>query len=449
VALNIDPSRPLRTIPQLTALLEAIDGAEPGDESFAVEWKRTLELNKASGRFAIAKCILGMGNRAVEAAGRSFGGLGYMVVGMEPRNVVGMPSIDYADLQPQIEAYTGEDGPSWSPQQVTYEGQNILVITVEAPADGDRIHPLRKSYQSDQRGERGHDKGAILVRHHAMTEPATVADIRELERRLLAGQPSVEAIDDIVATPSGAVQVIQVTDDAVNKRQTEEEEAFPPQADVTSGPASTPFGLPTFKVNTTPQAERERYERERVRYLHAFNAALKPHSIRTAVERHPAPFELAITNNSRTALQELEIRVTVPEGVQIFGANDDLGQMPRPPKPPSNSVIASFQDNIDWQQHTSAALRANFDHFSISRKRREVTFTIRSIHAGQTEKTDSVLLVTGTGRISGEAPSTRWDAEVHITASNRADAWHGSVQLGPTSSMLADGQLLPRATIVT
>lgn len=448
MALNIDPSRPLRTIPQLTALLEAIDGAEPGDESFAVEWKRPLELNKASGRFAIAKCILGMGNRAVEAAGRSFGGLGYMVVGMEPRNVVGMPSIDYADLQPQIEAYTGEDGPSWSPQQVTYEGQNILVITVEAPADGDRIHPLRKSYQSDQRGERGHDKGAILVRHHAMTEPATVADIRELERRLLSGQPSVEAIDDIVATPSGAVQVIEVTDDAVKHRQTKEEEAFPPQTDATSGPASSPFGFPTFTINTTPRAERERYERERVQYLRDFNAALKPHAIRTAVERHPAPFELAITNNSRTALQELEIRVTMPEGILIFGANDDLGQMPRPPKPPSTSAFASLQENIDWQHHTSAALRANFEHFSISRGRREVTFTMKSIHAGQTEHTDSVLLVTGAGAISGDMPTRRWSVEVQITASNRADAWHGSAQLAPTSSVLSDRQLLPGQTVV-
>ena len=447
MALSIDPSRPLRTIPQLTALLDAIDGAEPGDESFAVEWKCPLELNKASGRFAIAKCILGMRNRAVEAAGRSFGGLGYMVVGMEPRNVVGMPSIDYADLQPQIEAYTGEDGPSWSPQQVTCEGQNILVITVEAPAAGDRIHPLRKSYQSDQRGERGHDKGAILVRHHAMTEPATVADIRELERRLLAGQPSVRAIDDIVATPSGAVQVIQVTDDAVKHRQTEEEEAFPPQTDATSGPASSPFGFPTFEINTTPREERERYERERVQYLRDFNAALEPHAIRTAVERHPAPFELAITNNSRTALQELEIRVTMPEGVLIFGANDDLGQMPRAPKPPSTSVF-SLQDNIDWQHHTSAALRANFDHFSISRERREVTFTMKSIHAGQTEHTDSVLLVTGAGAISGDVPTTRWSAEVQITASNRADAWHGSAHLAPTSSVLSDRQLLPGPTVV-
>ncbi len=203
-----------------------------------------------------------------------------------------------------------------------------------------------------------------------------------------------------------------------------------------------------MKVNTTPQEERERYERERVQYLRDFDAALKPHAIRTAVERHPAPFELAITNNSRTAVQELEIRVTTPDGVLIFGANDDLGQMPRPPKPPSNSVFASLQDNIDWQHHTSAALRANFDLFSISSDRREVTFTIKSIHAGQTEKTDSVLLVTGIGTISGDVPSTRWDAEVHITASNRADTWHGSVQLGPTSSVLADGQLLPRATVV-
>lgn len=185
MALNIDTSRPLRTQRQLGDLLTAIDGANASDESYSVEWKSAFDLRKAAGHFPVAKCILGMGNRPVRKAKAMFEGCAYMVVGMEPGSVLGVDVPDYADLQPWIETYTGADGPDWSPQQVTYKGVTVLVITVESPRDGDQAHPLRKTYSpppktaDGRKPSRGYSEGTLFVRHLMTSNPAGIIGHRD------------------------------------------------------------------------------------------------------------------------------------------------------------------------------------------------------------------------------------------------------------------------------
>lgn len=87
VALAFDTSRaPLR--PQdFQDLVRAVAEAGVVDESSWVEWKGTLDLPTPEAKAVVARCIVGLANRTLEAASRFCEGRGYMVVGAEPGRV--------------------------------------------------------------------------------------------------------------------------------------------------------------------------------------------------------------------------------------------------------------------------------------------------------------------------------------------------------------------------
>src|SRR4051794_22029323 len=86
VALALDTTRALRTLPELRALVEAVrDAPRSEPETDALEWKRGLDLaSKAEDRFNLARHVLGMGNRTPVVASRTFEGCAYLLVGVEP-----------------------------------------------------------------------------------------------------------------------------------------------------------------------------------------------------------------------------------------------------------------------------------------------------------------------------------------------------------------------------
>ncbi|HMR94853.1 MAG TPA: hypothetical protein PKE05_04905 [Microthrixaceae bacterium] len=118
MALDIDTSEPLRGIRDLLRLVDAVYRAAPNDESRSVEWKSTLDLESKAGCFSIARTILGFSNRMPGVAAAEFGGLGYMLVGVEPDSVAGVATIDNARLYSQVIPYVGEDGPRWAVVEV-------------------------------------------------------------------------------------------------------------------------------------------------------------------------------------------------------------------------------------------------------------------------------------------------------------------------------------------
>ncbi|WIE81092.1 hypothetical protein [Curtobacterium sp. MCSS17_016] len=443
MALNIDTSRQLRSLQDLRNLIDAVTGAESSDESHFLEWKRDLDLTKAAGWFAIAKCIIGMSNRPVQKASLVFGGCGYMVIGAEPSNTPGVIIPDLAQLEPWLVKYLGNDGPSWSPRSVDVNGQSILVITIEPPSDSDKIHTLRKTYTPDS-GKGGHQEGTIFVRHHAQSVPATTADIRELEQRLLAGRSGVEAFDKLTADSLGAVRVLNFTQEAEDARYAEEEKAVPPLKTSTSwfepGP---PRGVvPTFEFHRSE--ERDRYERERQQYLRDFRAALLPYALDMAGRRHGAPFALRITNNSDTILTDLQLRVDIPDDVHAFPApGDNLVELPDRPKKPSAFPVGDLAA-IYGGRFRPADMSGMFDRFYIAEDGRSVTFSITDIHPHRAETTDSILLFTKLSEVgAGNIAGARWDLPVSITAANRSGQWQGSVPVTAVVPVLAEENLLP------
>ncbi len=165
VALAIDMSRPARTPSDRYALVDAVLQASTHEQETSwVEWKRELDIaGNTRDRFAVAKAIIGFGNRHPDRARQMVGGCGYLLVGVEPQSLVGVQPHDSAAMENWVSPYVGARGPQWNPEYVEHSGKQVLVITVEAPCWGDRIHRL----------EKGHDNfeaGAIFIRRHGLTE---------------------------------------------------------------------------------------------------------------------------------------------------------------------------------------------------------------------------------------------------------------------------------------
>jgi hypothetical protein len=184
MAIEIDTSRELRGVNDLQALVAAAVAAHEHDESDWLEWKLNLDLSTKEGCFAIARNVLGMANRQPDRAAIHCGGLGFVVVGLEPGTLSGITSVDPADLSQGIDPYLGGAvGPKWTPTVVSVEGKSVLVVTVEAPQQGDPIFTLRRAIQKYQ-------AGTIFVRKHGRTVPADAEDIDALQGRLVARLPS-------------------------------------------------------------------------------------------------------------------------------------------------------------------------------------------------------------------------------------------------------------------
>lgn len=180
---DLDTTRDFRTPDELRELVEAIYNSPPNtQEANWLEWKRSLDLGAAVGRFAVAKAILGFANRSVEQAQLKCAGVAYMVVGAEPAAAPGVIPVDHATLGQRIRTYA--DGPRWSPYYVALAGVEVLVIMIEPPRGGDPIHALQKTFSNSKSG---HYAGTVFHRGAAHTEPAGPKEIHMLGERLLRG----------------------------------------------------------------------------------------------------------------------------------------------------------------------------------------------------------------------------------------------------------------------
>jgi hypothetical protein len=131
--LHIDIAAAIRRPTDQAALVQAVLAADWTDETHWLEWKSRLDLTAAEGRFTVAKAILGLANRHPDYSARAMQGCGYLVVGVEPANLVGLPPVDAADLDAQLRRFLGQEGPQWSPTWIPVDGTHVLLITVEPP----------------------------------------------------------------------------------------------------------------------------------------------------------------------------------------------------------------------------------------------------------------------------------------------------------------------------
>ena len=170
---------------RLRALAREISEGKISNEPDWLEWKKELDLNKPRARFQLSKHILGIANRSPEVAQRNCEGYGYIFIGVENGSMPGSPQIDPALLHDWINPYVGATGPGWRHRYVQGNNVVVLVIEVDPPRWGDRIHTLRRGYNNFHRG-------MIFVRKNGKTHPAEPEDIENLERRAQGARLDVQ-----------------------------------------------------------------------------------------------------------------------------------------------------------------------------------------------------------------------------------------------------------------
>ena len=176
----------------------AVQAASAEDESDWIEWKTVLSLGLKADHCTLARHIIAMANRRVEDASRVAEGVGYILVGVEPGKRQGVEPVDPAVLSLGLERYLGWRGPRWTPFYDSIDGPPVLVITVDPPRLGDRIHTLEREFDRYRAGD-------VFVRKVGRTERADPGDMEYLTNRSQSADMSGLAqliADRLVGGPS-------------------------------------------------------------------------------------------------------------------------------------------------------------------------------------------------------------------------------------------------------
>ncbi len=411
---SIDKSRALRTEDELHDLVEAIYNSPPGaQETNWLEWKSSLDLGAAEGRFAVAKAILGFSNRSVAQAELALEGAAYMVIGVEPGTATGVSTFDHATLGQRIKTYA--DGPRWTPHYVEFSGVEVLVIVVESPRAGDQIHSLQKAFSN---GKTGHQAGTVFVRGAAHTEPAGPKEIQMLGERLLHGvrQPDLDlalvfAAEPLTRLNTGADQVqewltrheryVRANSGAPPPpppRQRREPqtpfEHFVQMSDLSSSIGSTLIGgMSLFKSEDAQEFDR-RVEGYRATLG---NGLLLGHVVRSIVLSENNKVYFSAGNMTDDPVSGVQLTVVVPKsGLRVYTDPPSLDVLPSLPKWPdqfrdrATSMAASVQSPLYDFDPTTGSVIETTDAF-------EVTWDIGNLRPEEWSRTLEITVVAGPG----------------------------------------------------
>lgn len=376
MTLRIDTARALRSHSSHVELVRAIVAAPPStQETQAVEWKSTLDLDDRGWRARVAKGILGFANRDPDVAVRWFEGCAYFVGGASPGEANGTKVFDAAKVESMLMPYLGKEpaGPVWSSDYVEVDGKSVLVVTVEPPRWGSHIWTLRKEY-APTKGEalRVND---IFVRHHASTERATQADIDMLTRRAAATGTRLGGLSIVMKAAASAVP-LDLTDSAVEAWVESERQALrlPPEPSVgptpSKGDASAPrraltredilatpndvsarladvFGRMTLAGMKPDPRTREKYQAELDGYLKKGAKALRTALVGSAFGRNWGRIELLVRNDTPDNYHGVEVELYIDAPVvALFEEDVPHTTMPKRPIAFGKDIRPMFADAV-------------------------------------------------------------------------------------------------------
>lgn len=444
---DIDTTRDLRTPDELHDLVEAIyNSPTTAQETNWLEWKSTLNLAAAEGRFAVGKAILGFANRAVDQAMLNCAGVAYMVVGVQPGVASGVLPVDHATLVHRIKTYA--NSPRWTPNYVPFLDVEVLVIVVEPPRAGDPIHTLQKGFSNDKTGHRA---GTIFHRGAALTEPAGPNEVEILQQRLLHGvrQPDL----DLVLTPTAEpLTRLNVGRELVNEWLTRHERHVraasgepPPPPSPSPREPQTPYeqlagfsSLPSSIGSTflagmySDPKNRDEFNRRVKNYLARVRRCLVGNIVKSIVRsdnKNKAYF--SVGNLTDDPVAGVQFSVLVPKSkLLVFTSVPSVDQLPPLPKWPDE-----FRDRMVSHVGLSA-LRHEYDLdppgavVSETVSGFEITWDVGDLRPGQWSRPFDITIVPGLGApaevkvtMRATAMNRRRCVSGEATLSIASDAW--------------------------
>jgi hypothetical protein len=189
--MTVPPSPPdftklARRPSERAAVVEYIRSTPGLQESDFLEWKTVYDLKTRPGRAATSKHLIAFANRDLAQAERNAEGYAYLILGVEPENLVGVPIWDSADIENWLSPYTGTDLRYGPPDYITAGEVSVLFLVVDPPRAGDRIYCMEKAGADADEENDTIPEGTIFVRHGGKSERHTSADLRRLTARATA-----------------------------------------------------------------------------------------------------------------------------------------------------------------------------------------------------------------------------------------------------------------------
>lgn len=407
----------MRTGDELLTLVAAIHGSRAStQETNWLEWKNSVDLTKAAGKFAVAKAILGFANRSVEQAQLACEGVAYMVVGVEPGAAAGVGAVDHAELGQAIKTYVG--GPRWTPFYVPFDGVTVLVIVIEAPRPGDPIHTLQKTYNDGARYNVA--AGTVFHRGTAQSEPAGTGEIDMLSKRLVQGlqKPELDLQLQCAAAPLIRWRITEDDrDDWLRRREAyvransgKPPDRPPPRPKPAPNPARSgwaadyAYGSLSSYVDSFGSMGRyadpkdaEEFENRVTDYLAQMRRRLLDRIIREIVLEDDAnTVHFAVANATDDPVSGVQLTVRIPKrGLLAYTTPpsvDDLPPRPRWPEPLDemrNRALASarWSQPVDFYPH-GGAVEDKGDVY-------EVTWSVGDLRPGESADGYAVTVIPG------------------------------------------------------
>lgn len=337
---GIDMTRALRTDDELLRLVTAIHGSRPEvQETNWLEWKSSLDLNTPAGKFAVAKAVLGFANRSVDDARLNCGGVAYMVVGVEPGAVVGIPAIDHADLTPGIKTYA--ETPRFTPRTIQFSGVEVLVVVVEPPEPGNPLHTLQKQYDKFH-------AGMVFHRGSARTAPAGPKEVEMLGRRLVQGMQlpeldltlgcAAEPLTRLSADREQRVDWLRRHEGYVRAHGRKPPEPPPPSSTASGATLMQWTGLDSMKLfgrYASPE-DAEEFDRRVADYLAKMRGRLLDHVLREIVNDDDAnTVHFRVRNHTDDPVSGVQLKVRIDKsGVLVRTYSPVVKDLPPIPKWP-------------------------------------------------------------------------------------------------------------------
>jgi hypothetical protein len=356
VTLNIDTTKALRAPQKLRDLVQAILDSPPStQETNWIEWKNVADVSPVKWRAELSRHVLGFANRDPFVASAWMGGCAYIVVGAAPGDLGGTVLHDVSSLEDWIGAYVGRapKAPDWAPSYVTIaDEKRVLIVSIEAPSDGDPIWTFHKEYAGEDRLAAERPKplraGSIFVRRKGKTETADPDEVEMLTRQACATGKRIGGLS-LVLKPNSRAVAIDASETVTSAWANAERAALRPAP---PPPPVEPTGA-NVKGSTLGEAL-ENLSKVSSSHLAAmfaetrtadeFQAEVDAHvekgikrmplvMITGAIDQGLGRIELSLQNETKRNLHQVEVELTFDADRVMAFFEDELGD-PRMPERP-------------------------------------------------------------------------------------------------------------------
>ena len=310
-----DFTRFARKPSERVAIVEHIYATPNLQETDYLEWKTGYDLSKRPGAAATARQLIGMANRDTAHAMRHTDGHAYILLGVEPGNLSGVPEWDSADIEKWLTPFVGPDL-RYDAYYVRVEGRSghVLFLTIDPPREGDPIYNSSRSSR-DPVTSKSLDAGTIYVRHGSNTAPAKPDDLKRLSARLATGSSDHHLAIEVQPSPETVLRRLDVCKEAIEGYARGRYNEL--LGTRWSQKNASMQSITVFKGMVGESRTRERFEQEVESYRKALEEKLPDILYARSVAHNFNLLPLSIVNSTNGTFAGVKVELWIPNALAI------------------------------------------------------------------------------------------------------------------------------------